>query len=602
MKASHGRDAGRTRTGADGEFVAETEHGRARRSARAGAAPTTDVAIPCIRCVRRARSEAPYLPDPICLLVLLFLLAELNCPAADVLRTPVNGLIRDAATRQPIAARLYVRGTNGTFHFAESAASNGLAARYDTQSYFNKHAIERHTALSAHPFRVLLPPGRYTFTVERGKEFHTLERTVDVGDLAVSLRLDLSRFANMAARGWFSGDTHVHRDPAELPAPALADDVNVVLPMTDWTIESDVPPVRSSRNIKGDFAASPIDIDATHVIYPRNTEYEIFSTAGKRHTLGAFLAINHRERLDIPALPWRRVAERVRAEGGLIDFEKHNWEWSAALAPVVKPDLFELANNHFWRTEFGVTNWAEPAPAWMGVGTGGTRERDWAVYGWRAWYAFLNCGFNPRPTAGTAHGVHPVPLGYGRVYVHLDRAFSYNEWIRGLNAGRSFVTTGPLLLAEAGGKPPGHRFSGEPSKPHTVAVKGTVHASRASGTTLEILFNGEVVHQQRLWPGLLLGSRTEKSFSERIVVRESGWLAVRCWREDSNGRFTFAHTAPWWFDLGGPTTRTRHVEAQWLAQRVRDEIERNRAVLTPEQLREYEEALAFYQRLLPGAQ
>jgi len=38
-----------------------------------------------------------------------------------------------------------------------------------------------------------------------------------------------------------------------------------------------------------------------------------------------------------------------------------------ALVPVMGVDLFELANNHLWRTEFGFTNRTTPAPAWVGL-------------------------------------------------------------------------------------------------------------------------------------------------------------------------------------------------------------------------------------------
>jgi hypothetical protein len=523
--------------------------------------------------------------------------------AARVSNTPptlVTGEIHDAATARPLAARLYIRNGAGNFFFAETVAVSGSAARYDRQSGFNKGAIERHTALSPHPFRIALPPGRYTFTVERGKEYHPLERIVEVGNAPVQLRLDVRRFADVARRGWFSGDTHVHRNPSELATVALAEDLNVVLPQTDWTIESDVPPNRSARNIKGTFEAKPIILDPTHVIYPLNTEYEIFQTAGKKHTLGAFLIVNQRERLDVTALPWRRVAERARAQGALIDFEKHNWEWSAAIAPIIQPDLYELANNHLWRTDYGVTNWAAPAPAWMGLGTGGRTEREWALYGFKAYYALLNCGFRPRPTAGTAHGVHPVPLGYGRVYVHLDKGFSYDAWMRGLDAGRSFVTTGPLLLAEVDGELPGHRFVWNSSRPRGVTVKAKVLAQRVHGMKVEFIVNGEVVKTVQLSRSRLSGD-TEKNFSEKIEIPESGWLAVRCWENPEGEKARFAHTAPWWFEMPGPPLRPRRQEVEWLASRVREEITRNQPLLPDELLREYEEALAFYKQLLPTA-
>lgn len=519
---------------------------------------------------------------------------------AGKITTLVTGEIYDTASKLTVPARLYIQEQRGNFFFAESAVTNGSAVRYDRQSGFNKHAIERHTALSAHPFRVALSPGRYTFTVERGKEYHPTERVVEVGDAPVQLRLGLDRFADIARRSWFSGDTHVHRDPAELGTVALAEDLNVVLPMTDWTTESDVPPTRSSRNIKGEFSAKPIVLDKTHVIYPRNTEYEIFQTTGKKHTLGAFLVVNQRERLDLPVLPWRRVAERARAEGALIDYEKHNWEWSAALAPIVRPELYELANNHLWRTEYGVTNWAAPAPAWMNVGTGGHSELEWALYGFQAYYALLNCGLNPRPAAGTAHGVHPVPLGYGRVYVHLDKGFNYEDWMRGLNAGRSFVTTGPLLLAEVEGELPGHHFVWKSSKPRTVTVKAKVFAPQVDGMKVDFIVNGEVVKTTSL-PRSSPAATTEKSFSEKTEIPASGWLAVRCWENPDGEKARFAHTAPWWFEKPGPPLRPRRVEVEWLASRVREEIARNRPLLPAELLREYEEAQAFYEGLLPDA-
>ena len=75
------------------------------------------------------------------------------------------------------------------------------------------------------------------------------------------------------------------------------------------------------------------------------------------------------------------------------------------------------------RTEFAFRDWAVPAPAWMGIGSGMEAERNWALYGFANYYALLNCGFRLRPTGGTANGVHPVPLGFGRVYVRVDGKF-----------------------------------------------------------------------------------------------------------------------------------------------------------------------------------
>jgi hypothetical protein len=364
----------------------------------------------------------------------------------------VVGEVIDDGTGRLAPARIYIQDKDGRWFFPKSLAADGTAIPYERRNWINTNAVEMHTTISAHPFVVELLPGSYTFVVERGKEYRPFRRRVEVDSEPLHLKFPLRRWIHMAEEGWYSGDGHVHRNPAELPNVMLAEDVNVAWPMVYWTTVDQVPPARAAKNIPGEFGDRPVRVDATHVYYPRNTEYEIFETGGKRHTLGALLILNHKTVFDLPALPPSRVAERARSEGALVDLEKHNWEWSVAITPVVKPDLFELANNHHWRTEFSLTNWAVSAPAWMGVGQGSEDERAWTLHGFQTYYALLNCGFRIKPSAGTANGVHPVPLGFGRVYVKVDGGFNYAAWVRGLAAGRSFVTTGPMLFSQVGGE------------------------------------------------------------------------------------------------------------------------------------------------------
>src|SRR5687767_15802970 len=91
---------------------------------------------------------------------------RLPAAAADAVGISVEGEILDAATSQPLPARLTIRGSDGMWHFPRSASPAGSAVRYEKQRA-NTNAIERHTTLSAHAFRVELPEGRYTFTIER---------------------------------------------------------------------------------------------------------------------------------------------------------------------------------------------------------------------------------------------------------------------------------------------------------------------------------------------------------------------------------------------------------------------------------------------------
>src|SRR5262249_25927578 len=140
----------------------------------------------------------------------------------------------------------------------------------------------------------------------------------------------------------------------------------------------------------------------------------------------------------------------------------------------------------------GLPDFGEPAPAWMQVERGprGLTEAGWVEYGFRNYYMLLDCGFRLRPTAGTASGGHPVPLGFGRGDVHVGKEFGYDAWVKGLNEGRSFVTTGPMLLAELDGRDPGAVFRPSGDGPHAFRLTGRV-LSAAPLDRIEVIVNGE---------------------------------------------------------------------------------------------------------------
>ena len=136
---------------------------------------------------------------------LALLVAEASLARAESLR----GTIVDEATGKPVAARLYIRSAEGKWHFAASADPTGKAIPYDKER--GPQSFERHTALTAHSFTADLPPGKYTITAERGKEYLPAEARLEIGDAPASVELTLRRWINVAERGWYSGDTHVHR-------------------------------------------------------------------------------------------------------------------------------------------------------------------------------------------------------------------------------------------------------------------------------------------------------------------------------------------------------------------------------------------------------
>ncbi len=169
------------------------------------------------------------------------------------------------------------------------------------------------------------------------------------------------------------------------------------------------------------------------------------------------------------------------------------------------------------------------------------------------YYHILNCGLRVAPSAGSASGVLPNPVGYNRVYVQCGKELTWAKWHEGLRAGRSFVSNGPLLRCRANGEFPGHVFHA--SKP--VEIRFDVKLdSRDRIADLELVQNGRVERLDRNKP---------------ITVSESGWFLVRAIADVTN-TFRFASTAPWYVEIGERPQSVSRESAQFFVEWCRERM------------------------------
>jgi|694.fasta_scaffold00607_32 hypothetical protein len=555
------------------------------------------------------------------------------------------GSVIDADSKQPIAARVYLQDAQGNWLFVRSASDQGTAWPYMEAWVPMPHSVERHTTVSAHPFAIDLAPGEYQVLIERGKEYLPLGEKLLIADVEASpigqapkpppleKSFALQRWSNMAAQGWYSGETHVHRRIAELPNVMSAEELNVTFPVTFWTTSSDKAPNLEPSSLRSqgpspfgpreDLGYDPIWVNNQQVILPRNTEYEIFSIGPRQHTLGAIFVLNHRTPFTQTVPPVGAIVQQARREGALLDLDKHNWPWSLMLVPIAKVDLFELSNNSVWRTNFGFKQAGFALPPWKEFekeSPGVLTEWGWLEFGFEMFYALLNCGFRMSPTAGTASGVHPVPLGHSRVYVHTGADFKLDDWLDGLRRGRSFVTTGPMLTARVDGELPGKIFPASRDHCGEFTWEADV-VSPEPISRVEVLVNGQVKHgvtpevvrtEQGAWKwsgqGVLSindenrinGTIRDNDFKRSdgaIRDIESGWVVVRAWSDQPDGRKRFAHTGAWYFEVDQQPVRPPVQQIDYLLQQLDASIEKQRGVLPPEAMAEFEQAREVYRQI-----
>src|ERR1041384_5811542 len=150
------------------------------------------------------------------------------------------------------------------------------------------------------------------------------------------------------------------------------------------------------------------------------------------------------------------LSEVRRYKGAWVDVEKPFWYDTPVWLASGMVDSIGIAHNHMQREGvYAGEAWGRPRDQERFPDPQGNGLWTQEIY-----YHVLNCGLRLPPSAGSASGGLPNPVGYDRLYVHLDSALSYERWWEGLRAGRVFVSNGPLLRCRANGQWPGPALSG----------------------------------------------------------------------------------------------------------------------------------------------
>ncbi|MES1213175.1 MAG: CehA/McbA family metallohydrolase, partial [Singulisphaera sp.] len=212
------------------------------------------------------------------------------------------------------------------------------------------------------------------------------------------------------------------------------------------------------------------------------------------------------------------------------------------------------------------------------------------------YYHVLNCGLRIPPSAGSASGVIPNPVGYNRVYVWVDKdEFSYEAWWEAFKAGRVVVTNGPLIRPLANNRLPGHVFRGAAGEELEIEITLEL-ATRETINYLDIVKDGRVVQSVRLDEMAKTGHLPPVRFTE------SGWILVRA-VTDNDKTYRFASTGPWYVELGDKP-RVSKSSAQFFLDWTNERSEKLK-LADADQRREvlefHEQARKFWQDKVAGA-
>lgn len=471
-----------------------------------------------------------------------------NHPQHHFITHQVKVSLRDQNSGAPIHARVHVRDQQGEY-WPPQGHRKTIAEGWREDIGGDVIVGGKTFAYVPPDFVLPLPVGSYVMEIKRGLEYlpKTIEFEVSEGKLP-ALEIELERWIHMAEQGWYSGDTHTHfLDPQTAMAEARGEDLNVinVLASSGGNLITSVhhftgaPSVFSddenivyiAEETRHDYLGHTVLLNLKEFVFPfgwgmphtgvhGGYDYPTMAhQADKAHANGALVAWSH--------LPHPHAELPIDAALGKVD----------AVEAMVFGDPMA---KHPVRIHLGELTPENLSPIDL-------------------WYSLLNTGHDMPGLGSTDKMWNSQVSGSVRTYVAVDGKFSYQSWVDGIEAGRTFFTSGPMLQFSLDGHQVGDN----------IAIK---HPKRFSFTTrvdshlpvdrIEIVVNGEVVATKEN-----RGGKGSFEFKGKLKIDGSAWVAARAYSSHlfptqahltGSGSPLFAHTSPVYISVDGqPRTSTK---------------------------------------------
>jgi hypothetical protein len=431
---------------------------------------------------------------------------------------------------------------------------------------------------------VRLPEGVYEFEVTRGPEYLPARQTVTVGREPMSAVFALERWIDPAARGWYSGDHHIHAagclhyetptqgvEPRDMIRHIVGEALNIGAVLTwgpgyyyqkqffngrDHDLSTPQNRMRYDLEVSG-FPSS----HAGHLVllglkdqdYPNTKTLEDWPT------------------WDLPILKW------AKAQGAVVGFAHSGWglEVKSSDIPTTEMPRFDgIGANEFivdvTHDAVDFISTVDTPPAW-----------ELSI-----WYHTLNAGFRTRISGETDFPcIYGDRVGLGRSYVHLPH-LEYEAWVRGLREGRAYVGDGRshLLAFKVDGQAMGVNGSELTlAGPRTVRVTAQVAArldaeanlatqgrrsdekpywdlerARLGATRdvpVDVIVNGRIAARRHI-----TADGVVRDLAFDVPLDRSSWIALRI--------LPSSHTNPIFVTIGGKPVRASRASAEWCLKAV----------------------------------
>jgi hypothetical protein len=472
--------------------------------------------------------------------------------------------------------------------------------------------------------KVALQPGKYAVTFTRGPEYLMLTREITVeASKGQTEEFQLKRWVHPAARGWWSGDHHIHAagcahyesptegvTPADMMRHVLGEDLNVGCCLSwgpCWYHQKTFFEGKVHKLSTADYLLR-YDVEVSG--FPSSHCGHICLLRLREQDYPQTRRIEDWPSWDLPIFRW------AKSQGAVVGFAHSGW--GLDVGPIRDlPNYLVPPMNSIGANEYLVDIAHNACDFISTVDTPSVHELN-------IWYHTLNCGYRCRISGETDFPcIFGERVGIGRSYVHLDDKLDFDSWAEGIKNGRSYVSDGKSHLMDftVDGVPVGTNKSEiKLARPGRVKVKASVAAlleANSSATTekirlsklterpywdierariektrkvpVEVIVNGKAVDRVEIEAD---GSTKEVSFE--VPIDLSSWICLRI--------FPSSHTNPIFVLMDDKPIRASKKSADWCLKSIEKCWDEKKKKIAEKELAEaeaaYETARQAYKKIL----
>ncbi|HEY3839288.1 MAG TPA: CehA/McbA family metallohydrolase [Bryobacteraceae bacterium] len=467
---------------------------------------------------------------------------------------------------------------------------------------------------------VTLPPGDYTVEYTRGPEYRKKTENLHVGEEAMTLDFHLDRWIDPAAKGWYSGDHHVHAAgcahyekpsegvyPQDMMRHIMGEDLKRGAVLTwgpGWYFQ------------KTFFEGADNKLSTADNLMRYDVEVSGFPSSHTGHIV--LLGLHDQDYPDtrriedwpswgVPIFRW------ARKQGAMAGYAHSGWGLALkkeALPSYEMPPFDGIGANEY------IVSVTQGLPDFISTVD--------TPYAWELniWYHTLNAGYRTRISGETDFPcIYDAKVGLGRSYVRQKSAdATYEDWIHGIREGRAYVSDGRshLMDFKVNGMQMGEGDSnvamGPGGRIHVTAnvaalldekpdasVRGlhydekpywNIERTRIGDSRrvpVELVVNGQAVAKKEIEAD---GKVQEIAFD--YPVKKSSWVALRVLES--------SHTNPIWVTVSGKPVRASKESLEWCIRAVDQCWQQKQAQIRlnerGEAQRTYQAAKAEYEKRL----